>query len=68
MSRSRLKTPITGITTAVSEKWDKQKANRRLRAAIRSGRDPEVHRRAVSDPWGFAKDGKAYRPQMSMRK
>jgi hypothetical protein len=37
MSRSHRKTPITGMTTARSEKWFKRIENRRQRAAARSG-------------------------------
>jgi len=35
MARSRQKTPIFGHTTATSEKYDKRKANRALRAHVR---------------------------------
>lgn len=62
MSRSRRKTPIVGITTAMSEKFDKGKANRKLRSRVHVALDrgdevlPEL--REVSDVWTFAKDGK----------
>jgi hypothetical protein len=64
MSRSRKKVPITGITTCDSEKWDKQHANRKLRAAIRVAiaDDQEVmpELREVSNVWSFGKDGKKW--------
>jgi hypothetical protein len=64
MSRSRRRTPICGITTADSEKRDKQIANRRLRRAVsrvlRSDAEADVlpHRRELSNPWLMDKDGK----------
>lgn len=66
MARSRRKTPITGITTATSEKQDKRVANRRHRRVNRqiltaSGRDTLLKdRRTTSDPWLMAKDGKQF--------
>ncbi|MBI4788507.1 MAG: hypothetical protein HY782_15860 [Chloroflexi bacterium] len=59
MSRSFRRHPVFGITTARSEKCDKQLANRRFRHAWKQGHDV-VHIREVSDPWSFAKDGKKY--------
>jgi hypothetical protein len=64
MSRSRHKTPITGIAKAESEKWDKQEANRRLRHRVKQALavDTEAEilpeRREVSNVWSFMKDGK----------
>ena len=64
MSRSRRKTPVTGITTATTEKDDKRLANRRQRRVNReileaTGDDTRLkHRRETSDPWAMAKDGK----------
>ena len=64
MSRSRRKHPICGITTAESEKDDKQSAHRRERRVIRTivHVDPNVdllpHTRELSNPWAMAKDGK----------
>lgn len=68
MSRSRRKTPITGIIAAQSEKSDKRIANRKLRRVtkeiLRRGslEDdqilPEI--REVSNVWSFAKDGKRW--------
>jgi hypothetical protein len=66
MSRSCRKTPIVGITTAASEKRDKQLANRRLRRVVkRVLRDePEAQvlplKREVSDVWAMDKDGKRW--------
>jgi hypothetical protein len=66
MSGSRKKTPISGITTAASEKQDKRIANRRVRRAVKQVlhalEDPEVlpHRRELTDPWTMAKDGKRW--------
>lgn len=67
MSRSRKRTPITGITTASSEKRDKLAAHRRERRRVRTvlhatpSADVLPHRRELSDPWTYAKDGKVYR-------
>jgi hypothetical protein len=64
MSRSYRKTPITGITTATSEKHDKQLANRRLRRVAKQvlKDEPEAQvfplKREVSDVWTMNKDGK----------
>ena len=66
MSSSRRKTPIMGITTAVSEKRDKQLANRRLRRVVKQALkdEPEVQvlplKREVSDVWSMDKDGKRW--------
>lgn len=66
MSRSHKHTPITGITTAESEKDDKRMANRRERARnrqrVRQGMEP-MDRRLFGNPWDFAKDGKQYVPE-----
>lgn len=67
MSRSRKKSPVTPVTSAESEKSDKQAAHRRERHKVRTklavDPEPEIlpHTREVSDPWAFAKDGKVYR-------
>ena len=71
MSRSTKHTPIQGNTTCRSEKSDKQKAHRKLRAAVRSSQDEErplPHMREVSNISSFGKDGKSYRKSMNMRK
>jgi hypothetical protein len=66
MARSRRKTPIIGITGAVSEKAEKQAAHRKERRKVRavlSGRaeaDVLPHTREVSNPWSMSKDGKTY--------
>lgn len=60
MSKSYRKTPITGITMAQSEKWDKCHANRKLRRKVRAGA-LDLRLREVSSVWGFEKDGKVYR-------
>jgi hypothetical protein len=64
MARSKRKTPIRGITTAQSEKRDKQSAHRRYRrkvkAALQQVPDAEIfpHVRELSDTWSMGKDGK----------
>jgi hypothetical protein len=59
MSRSRKKTPITGITTATSEKDDKRKANRIFRRVtkvqIKKEDTPFVDIKEVSNVWSFDK-------------
>lgn len=66
MTHSRKKTPIAGITSARSEKTDKQDAHRRERRRVHMvlnvSPDADVlpHTREVSDPWAMAKDGKRY--------
>jgi hypothetical protein len=64
MAHSRRKNPVTGVTTARSEKAEKAAANRTLRRlarrALRIAPDATVlpDRREVSDPWCMSKDGK----------
>lgn len=63
MSRSGRKSPVTGITTADSEKRDKRRANRGLRRRVREilPADPDgvlPALREVNCVWGFDKDGK----------
>jgi hypothetical protein len=66
MARSRKKVPITGITTATSEKSDKVSAHKRERRAVRTRLHDQPAAeilpttREVSDVWTFAKDGKTY--------
>lgn len=64
MSRSTRRTPVTGITTAPSEKRDKQLAHRRLRtfnrAQLAAGSDDLMDDRAAGNPWSAAKDGKRW--------
>jgi len=67
MSRSKRKTPITGITTARSEKLDKKLWHRAYRHAERQ----RLHSNRYSYPrhpfefgahaWNLSKDGKRYR-------
>lgn len=64
MSRSFRHSPFTGHTTAESEKKDKRLANRRERRVVQQKlsvfADDSVlpHRRSVSNPYSFDKDGK----------
>ena len=67
MSRSRRKTPISGITTAESEAEWKAKAARSARHATKQtllqtldGDQLEVKRWAHVDPWTGPKDGKGW--------
>lgn len=64
MSRSKRKTPIFGITTAVSEKQDKRRWNRTFRriAKVKARVEDEapVKIEAVTNIWDGAKDGKRY--------
>ena len=62
MSRSRRKNPYCGFTTAKSDKFSKQKANRRIRLkvkdALKKRKFAKITRNEVSCPWYFVKDGK----------
>ncbi|UOK17260.1 hypothetical protein vBBaMIFTN4_68 [Bordetella phage vB_BaM-IFTN4] len=66
MSRSRRNTPITGITTARSEKFDKQRWHRAYRKAERQRlqTDPYSMPRHPLEfgahAWNLSKDGKKY--------
>lgn len=64
MSRSFKHTTISAITTAQSEKRDKQLANRRFRRIsrhrVRIEAEPLIHLNEISDVWDFQKDGKRY--------
>lgn len=64
MSRSRRKTPITGVTTAETEKENKRDANRKLRRLNRikmhKGDFDLFQLREISNVWEFDKDGKHY--------
>lgn len=66
MTNTFRRTPISGNTTARSEKRDKQFANRRFRVlcknAIRLGKDPFYTLREVSNRYNFDKDGKHWWP------
>ncbi len=71
MSRSRRKTPITGVTTAVTEKENKRDANRKLRRLNKikiHKKDYDLFRlREISNVWAFDKDGKHYVKEPSKR-
>lgn len=62
MSRSQKKTPISGITTAASDKAFKVAEHRRERRASKTdlgeGHEPP-HPKAFGNPWNSEKDGKA---------
>ncbi|GEN75179.1 hypothetical protein [Chryseobacterium hagamense] len=64
MSRSRRKNPITGITTAETEKKNKLEANRKFRRLnrikIHKGNFELFQLREISNVWNFDKDGKQY--------
>jgi hypothetical protein len=69
MSKSEKKTKIRGITTAKSEKKNKQDANRKFRRIIKQkvksneSELPEI--REISNIWSFDKDGKIYDSEMT---
>jgi hypothetical protein len=63
MSRSRKKTPITGITAADSDKAFKEAEHRRERRAVRNAikaGEPIPDARLYGDPWDGEKDGKQW--------
>lgn len=64
MSRSYKHTTISAMTTATSEKKDKQLANRRFRRIsrhrVRTETEPLIDLNEISDIWDFQKDGKRY--------
>lgn len=76
MSRSRRRTPIFGISTAVSEREDKQRWHRRWRLHERMAlrqlcklREPTsdqldehmpIDEKTASNVWAMAKDGRQY--------
>jgi hypothetical protein len=61
MSRSRRKSPYRGCGSS-SEKYEKQKANRKLRkkckAAIRQGEEVMPEKKEISNVWDWPKDGR----------
>jgi hypothetical protein len=64
MSRSRRKTPITGITLAESEKKDKVASHRVYRHAVNKLVTPGLEtplptEQQLTNPWDMAKEGKA---------
>ena len=78
MSRSKRKSPFGGNTTAVTEKQDKQIANRaerRINKQLIADNDSSsmlMSKREVSNVWSFGKDGKSrfdpFQYPKSMRK
>lgn len=63
MSRSRKRSPFSGITTADSEAIGKRIWHRRYRRAanVAVATDQDIpDEREHSDPWLLAKDGKQY--------
>ena len=65
MARSRRKTPITGRTTAESEKDDKAASHRRLRRVTKQAIHGELETtlpvdRELTNTWSMSKDGKFY--------
>lgn len=72
MSRSKRKTPVVSITTADSERFDKQKWHRRFRKKVREtiskllNSDVDAdnvvfpHENEIIDEWDMRKDGKQY--------
>ena len=70
MSRSRKKTPITGVTLAESEKKDKVATHRVYRHAVNKLVTPDLEtplptEKQLTNPWDMAKEGKAkYDPAM----
>ena len=69
MSRSKKKTKKQGITTAPSEKENKQVANRKLRRIVKQevkqGKTEISELREISNVWSFDKDGKIYNSEMT---
>jgi hypothetical protein len=62
MSRSRKKHPITGMTTAETEKEFKQQEHQRERSRVRDALKTEKevipHPKEFGNPWAGPKDGK----------
>ena len=63
MSRSRRKTPVTGVTAAASDKFSKAVSNRAHRQALKqaTAADPETPPPTMEqamDRWSMAKEGK----------
>ncbi|MBZ9631603.1 hypothetical protein LB465_12505 [Salegentibacter sp. LM13S] len=69
MSRSKRKTPILSHCKVISEKAEKQKANRKLRRIIKEKlalADEDLpQKKEISDSWNWGKDGKSYRTDLS---
>lgn len=67
MSRSRCKTPITGITTVESDAWWKAMAARKLRHRVKQDVNATLDgdrfagkRWDLVNPWTSEKDGKSW--------
>ncbi len=62
MSRSFKKSPVSGWTCKESEKFDKQKYNRRLRkknrTELKKGSEIFSNKKEIIDIWNMSKDGK----------
>lgn len=71
MSRSRNKLKFRAITTAKSEKKDKQETNRKFRRIVKQnvkiGNEDLPKIREISNIWSFDKDGKIYDPDMTAK-
>ena len=69
MSRSEKKTKIRGITSAKSEKENKQDANRKYRRIVKQkvkSNESELPKiKEISNVWSFDKDGKTYDSKMT---
>jgi len=69
MSRSRKKTKKRGVSCAVSDKEDKQHANRTYRRVtkqkVKDGETELPLIRETSNVWSFDKDGKTYDDEMT---
>lgn len=72
MARSRKKTPISGATTARSDKPFKTREHRRERHTVKTALSvgsQVPHSKEFGDPWKSEKDGKIYwADDASMRK
>jgi hypothetical protein len=65
MSNSKRKHPIIPNCKALSEKPDKQQANRKLRRLVKEKLSDIDYQlpvlKEISNKWNWAKDGKSYR-------
>jgi hypothetical protein len=74
VSRSRKKTPISGVTLAESEKQDKAASHRRYRRTLKEIITPDLEtplptERQLTNPWDMAKEGKSrYDPKPSPKR
>lgn len=64
MSRSRKRTPVTGVTLAESEKQDKAASHRVYRRTLKQRISPDLEtplptERQLTDPRDMAKEGKS---------